>query len=71
MAQFLVLLAVFQTTASSEIVTDCDVVIAGGSLAALSTSFATAEFFRQRFPTHPDGRNTTACLLEPYDWAGG
>jgi len=66
-----VIIAAVNASERPAVVSDCDVVIAGGSLSALSAAFAAAEYFRSNYPTSPSGRNSTVCLLEPYDWAGG
>ncbi|KAL0489678.1 3-methyl-2-oxobutanoate hydroxymethyltransferase [Acrasis kona] len=53
------LLAIFVSTAYTLRITDCQVVILGGSTAAFSAAVASAS----------DGVKT--CLIEPVDWVGG
>ncbi|KAJ4462999.1 putative FAD-dependent oxidoreductase [Paratrimastix pyriformis] len=44
---------------TSTAITDCSLVIAGGTTAALAAAISAAKF------------NTSVCLLEPTDWVGG
>ena len=46
-------------TNEMQVVDDCSVVIAGGSVAAFAAALASAS------------ENVTTCLLEPTDWVGG
>lgn len=56
--------------------TECDVIIAGGSTAALSAAIAAAEESPRRgtrgtLPGQGPSRRQHICLIEPTDWPGG